>query len=191
MSLLKLLGWAPAEPDSAHDDERRSVRSDTSRPAPLASTIQSRLASLDATRAEFVAAFAGLLVRVAYVDRSVSEAERAVLSRLLAANADLPAAEAKTVIEIATHAATTLGGISYASLTRAFNAIATAEEKMRLIDCLFAVATAEGSISLVEDEEVRAVARALLLSQQQFIAVRSRYKDQLEVILAARQARGA
>ena len=60
-----------------------------------------------------------------------------------------------------------------------------------MIDCLFAVATAEGSISVVEDEEVRAVARALLLSQQQFIAVRSRYTDQLEVILATRQARGA
>lgn len=191
MSLLKLLGWAPAEPDSPHDDEQRSARRDTSRPAPLAATLQSRLTSLDAKRAEFVAAFAGLLVRVAYVDRSVSEAERAVLSRLLAANAELPADEAETVIEIATHAATTLGGISYASLTRAFNAIATAEEKLHLIDCLFAVATAEGSISLVEDEEVRAVARALLLSQQQFIAVRSRYKEQLEVIQAARQARGA
>ncbi len=183
MSLLKLLGWAEAEPSSGREDAARSER--------LAATIQSRLGSLDAQRAEFVAAFAGLLVRVAYVDRSVSEAERKVLAPLLAANAGLPAAEAETVIEIATHAATTLGGISYASLTRAFNAIATAEEKTHLIDCLFAVATAEGSISLVEDEEVRAVARALLLSQQQFIAVRSRYKEQLEVILAARQARGA
>lgn len=93
-------------------------------------------------------------------------------------------------MEIVTHRATTLEGISYASLTRAFNAIATPEEKQRLIDCLFAVATAEGSISLVEDEEVRAVARALLLSHQQLIAIRSRYKEQLEVIQAARQARG-
>ncbi len=175
MSLLKLLGWADAEPQ----------------PERLAATIQARLTNLPPARAEFAAAFAGLLVRVAYVDRSVSEAERAVLGPLLAANAGLPAAEAETVVEIATHQATTLGGISYASLTRAFNAIATAQEKERLIDCLFAVATAEGTVSLVEDEEVRAVARALLLSQQQFIAVRSRYKDQLEVILAARQARGA
>ncbi len=179
MSLLKLLGWADAEPQAEPHTHR------------LAATIQARLTSLDARRAEFVAAFAGLLVRVAYVDRSVSEAERAVLTPLLASNAGLAADEAAAVVEIVTHAATTLGGISYASLTRAFNAIATAEEKTRLIDCLFAVATAEGSISLVEDEEVRAVARALLLSQQQFIAVRSRYTEQLEVILAARQARGA
>ena len=175
MSLLKLLGWA----DDAPQPER------------LATTIQARLTTLAPTRAEFVAAFAGLLVRVAYVDRSLSEAERAVLGPLLATNAGLPAAEADAVVEIVTHQATTLGGISYASLTRAFNAIATTEEKERLIDCLFAVATAEGSISVVEDEEVRAVARALLLSQQQFVAVRSRYKDQLEVILANRQARGA
>lgn len=175
MSLLKLLGWADAEPQ----------------PERLAAAIQARLTNLTPARAELVAAFAGLLVRVAYVDRSVSEAERAVLAPLLSANAGLPPAEADTVVEIVTHQATTLGGISYASLTRAFNASATADEKERLIDCLYAVATAEGSISVVEDEEVRAVARALLLSQQQFIAVRSRYKDQLEVILAARQARGA
>src|SRR5262249_6328594 len=104
-------------------------------------------------------------------------------------NAGLPVGEAETVVEIVTHQATTLEGISYASLTRAFNAIASVDEKERLIDCLYAVATAEGSISLVEDEEVHAVARALLLSQPQLIAVRSRYKDQLEVIQAARQAR--
>jgi len=175
MSLLKLLGWADAKPQ----------------PDRLATTVQARLTNLAPTRAEFVAAFAGLLVRVAYVDRSVSEAERAVLGPLLAANAGLPLAEAETVIEIVTHQATTLEGISYASLTRSFNAIATPDEKEHLIDCLFAIATAEGSISVVEDEEVRAVARALLLSQQQFIAIRSRYTDQLEVILANRQARGA
>jgi uncharacterized tellurite resistance protein B-like protein len=174
MSLLKLLGWADASPE----------------PERLTATIQARLVDLTPARAEFVAAFAGLLVRVAYVDRSISEAERAVLGPLLAANAGLPAAEAETVIEIATHQATTLEGISYASLTRAFNAIATDQEKERLIDCLFAVATAEGTISIVEDDEVHAVARALLLSHQQLIAVRSRYKDQLEVIQAARHARG-
>jgi uncharacterized tellurite resistance protein B-like protein len=182
MSLLKLLGWAESEPQSAGTEPP---------PNRLAASVQARLGTLAPARAEFVAAFAGLLVRIAYVDRSVSEAERAVLTPLLANNAGLAAAEAGAVIEIVTHAATTLGGISYASLTRAFNAIAGTEEKERLIDCLFAVATAEGSISLVEDEEVRAVARALLLSQQQFIAIRSRYKDRLEVILAARQARGA
>jgi uncharacterized tellurite resistance protein B-like protein len=175
MSLLKLLGWTEA---------------DSPPPQRLATTIHTRLGNLSAERAEFVAAFAGLLIRIAYVDRSVSEAERAVLAPLLAANAGLPATEAETVVEIVTHAATTLGGISYASLTRAFNAIATDAEKERLVDCLYAVATAEGSISIVEDDEVHAVARALLLSHAQLIAVRSRYKDQLEVIQAARQARG-
>jgi uncharacterized tellurite resistance protein B-like protein len=175
MSLLKLLGWADATPQ----------------PERLSATIRARLGSLTPARAEFVAAFAGLLVRIAYVDRSLSEAERAVLAPLLAANAGLAAAEAETVIQIVTDQATALGGISYASLTRAFNAIASAAEKERLIDCLYAVATAEGTVSFVEDEEVRAVARALLLSQQQFITIRSRYKDRLEVLLAARQARGA
>src|SRR5262245_3340289 len=122
MSLLKLLGWA--DPDSPPDR--------------LATAIQARLGRLTAERAEFVAAFAGLLVRVAYADRDISEAEHAMLQRLLVDNAGLSADEAETVAEIVTHQATTLEGISYASLTRAFNAIASVTEKERLIDCLYA-----------------------------------------------------
>ena len=138
MSLLKLLGWADAQPA----------------PERLAATIQ---ASPDRP----VAGARGVRRRVRRAPGAGGATSTAASPRpsapccapLLAANAGLPPAEAETVIEIVTHQASTLEGISYASLTRAFNAIATAEEKERLIDCLFAVATAEGSISLVEDEE--------------------------------------
>lgn len=176
MSLLKFLGLGSAN----HDPQLRSR---------LAVAVHERLQYLPHERARFVAAFAGLLMRVAYADRQISQAEGVTLRRLLAAQAGLSADEARTVADIATRQATSSDGIDYALLTRAFNEVASDTEKERLIDCLYAIATAEGSVSVAEDEEIRAVSHALLLSHEQFIAIRHRYKEQLAVIQAARRLR--
>ncbi|MFQ5666131.1 MAG: TerB family tellurite resistance protein [Candidatus Binatia bacterium] len=176
MSLLGILGLARS--DSAPAGRN-----------PLADAIRDRLKRLPLRRAEFVAAFAGLLMRVAYADLEISPAERAALPRLIADHAGLSPDESATVAEIVTRQATGFAGIEYALLTRAFNEVATEQEKEQLIDCLYAIATAGSTVSVVEDDEIRAVARALMLSHQQFIAIRHRYKEQLEIIQAARQLR--
>lgn len=167
MSLLSLLGLGRTDPA----------------PAPgWMAAIKARLSRLPAARAELSAAFAGLLVRVAHADDDVSEAERATLHGLVKAHAGLTAEESAAVAEIVVHQATVLAGIDYASLTRVFNEIGSAEDKENLIDCLYAIATADQSVSVVEDEEIRRVSRALLLTHGQFIAIRTRYKDRLEVL---------
>jgi uncharacterized tellurite resistance protein B-like protein len=176
MSLLKLLGLAPSESESQG-------------PPPLLAAIRDRVGHLAAARAQFVAAFAGLLVRVAYADLEISDAERAALPQLIAEHTKLSPPEAETVAEIVTRQATGLVGIEYALLTRAFNEVATQQEKEELIACMYAVATADHSVSVEEDDEIRAVARAILLTHDQFIAIRQRYKDQLAVIQAVRDLR--
>jgi len=42
-------------------------------------------------------------------------------------------------------------------------------------------------VSVGEDDQIRAVATALMLPHDQFIAIRHRYKEQLEVIQSLRQ----
>ena len=162
-------------------------RTDTPAPGGYRATIRAHLDALPERRAEFVAAFAGLLVRVAHADDEISAAERSLLHDLIIANAGLSDAESALVAKIAVHQATSLAGIDYASLTNAFNDLATESDKEHLIDCLYAIATADRSVSVVEDEEIRKVARALLLTHEQFIAVRVRYKEQLAVIQALRR----
>jgi hypothetical protein len=44
------------------------------------------------------------------------------------------------------------------------------------------VAAAEAMISSAEDEEIRGICRELQLEHRDFIAVRSRYRDQLSVL---------
>jgi uncharacterized tellurite resistance protein B-like protein len=162
-------------------------RSDPPPPTSLMAKIKNELERLPAARAELVAAFAGLLVRVAHADNDISEAERAALQRLVTAHAGLTPAESTIVADIVIHQTRVLAGIDYASLTRIFNEHSTAADKEHLIDCLYAIATADEIVSVIEDEEIRQVSRALILSHPQFIAVRSRYKEKLEVIQAMRR----
>jgi len=166
------------------DDARPPARRDR-----LVAAVRAELADLAPARAELVAAFAGLLVRIAHADLEISDAERAALRELVAAHTGLGADESAAVAAIVAEHATGVAGIDYAALTAAFNEHATVAEKEHLIDCLYAIAAVGSPVTVVEDEEIRAVARALLLSQAQRIAVRSRYKEQLEVIQALRRRR--
>ena len=149
--------------------------------------VREHLDRLPAERAEFVAAFAGLLARVANADMEVSDAERKAMRRVITKNVGLSPAESEAVADTVVHHASALGGIDYASLTNTFNELGSEADKERLIDCLYAVATADDTVSVVEDEAVRQVARALLLTHSQFVDIRSRYKEQLEVIQALRK----
>jgi uncharacterized tellurite resistance protein B-like protein len=174
MSLLKVLGLAA-------DDPRPRNR--------LAAALGQRLGALRPERAELVAAFAGLLVRVAHADMEISTTERRRLRELIASHAGLSDAESEAVAECVVVEATELAGIDYASLTRTFNELASPQDKEHLIDCLYGVATADETVSVVEDEEIRQVARALLLGHAQFITIRGRYKEKLAVIQALRAQR--
>ena len=174
MSLLQRLGLAPSDPPP-----RRG----------LAAAVHARHSNLPRERAELLAAFAGLLVRVADVDGDISAAEREAFRSEVAAHGGVSVAEAEVVAEIVVAQATGLAGIDYASLTRTFNEHATPEEKEQLLECLYAVAGADTTVSLAEDEEIRSVATALLLSHTQFIAIPQRHKDSLEVLQYVRKKR--
>jgi uncharacterized tellurite resistance protein B-like protein len=173
MPLLKLLGIGSGL------DEQRAKTS-------LAEDVRRQFESLSAERAEFVAAFAGLLVRIAHTDVEICADEQEKMRHLLAEHAELSAAEAAIVAELVTARVTGMEGLEYAELTRSFNEVASVHDKELLIDCLFAIAAAGTHVSVAEDEEIRAVARALLLTHGQFVGIRSRYKEQREVMQGLR-----
>src|SRR5437763_16759598 len=83
MSLLARLGFGHGNDSSPRTHLNEAVRE--------------RLARLPAERAEYVAAFAGLLVRIAYVDRKVDDAERTALEAQLATRVGLSADEAHVI----------------------------------------------------------------------------------------------
>jgi len=150
--------------------------------SPAVQAVASRLEGLDQERARLVAALALVLARVARADLEASARERALIASILQDHAGLSADQADLATELVTHR-TRLFSASEAYLaTREFKRIATARELDCILRCLFAVCAADDSIALVEEEEVRQVASELGFSHEQFVAARSAFRDQREVL---------
>ncbi|HEU0138663.1 MAG TPA: TerB family tellurite resistance protein [Bryobacteraceae bacterium] len=143
------------------------------------------LDQIDQERARYIAAFAYILSRVAHADMNVSPEETAQMERLVMEKSGLPEDQAVMVVQIARHQNLLFGATEDFLVTREFREIASREERLALLDCLFAVAAAEHHISLAEENEIRRISDQLLLEHRDYIAVKSRYRDHLAVLKPA------
>jgi len=109
----------------------------------------------------------GLMARVAYVDRQVSEAENERIVQVLQKLWELSALQASLVVE--TSVSEIASGMDYYRLVREFFEATTEEDRLRFVDVLFAVAASDGQASDAEMEEIRTISYGLLLTHQQFI----------------------
>ncbi len=174
MSILRLLKFNLDEkPKSSSETE--TIRK-----------ITDALDRLDPERAKFIAAFAYLLGRVARADLIISTEETKTMERIIMERGGLPEEQAVIVIQMAKTQNILFGGTENYLVSREFNAIASHEEKMALLDCLFAVAAAEESISTIEDNEISQIADELRIEHRDFISIRSKYRDRLAVLKDSR-----
>lgn len=151
--------------------------------------IAKELESLDPARARYLAAFAYVLGRVAYADARISDEETDKMRDIVQVLGRLPASQAALVVEIAKHQVRLFGGTENFLVTREFRDIATREQRLELLECVFAVSAADDSITTVEDSQARQISRELGLSHDEYVAARSAYLDQLEVLKDLRRKR--
>lgn len=147
--------------------------------------IVGELEHLPPERARYLAAFAYLLGRAAHADLDVSSEERAKIELLLSEHSDLPPEQVKLVTGIALEQASLLGATEDFLVAREFGRIASVPQKRQLLECLYAVSCSRGLISAEEDNEIRRVASEILLDRQDFLAIRSRYRDKLTLFQSA------
>lgn len=169
MSILKrLLGSASEErPESEVEAVRRIARG---------------LEALDPDRAHYVAAFAYLLSRVANADLSVSAEETLKMEGILRTMGHLPADQAALVVEIAKAQNRLFGGTENFLVTRELRELATREQRLELLDCLFAVSAADESISGAEETQIRQIASELGFTHAELVQARSAYNDKREIL---------
>ncbi len=166
--LLGLAGERSADPSTSHTE---SVR-----------RIVGRLEQLEPERARFVAAFAYILGRVAHADLEISQAESRAMEALVQEHGGLAEDQALLVVEIAKSQNRLFGGTENFLVTREFREIASREERLQLLDCLFAVSAADDAVSIVEEEQVRRIASELGLTHQEYVEVRARYSGMRDVM---------
>lgn len=167
MSLLRFLGLG------GHDTHRAEGETETVR------RITARLEQLDPDRARFLAAFAYVMARVANADLSIAEEEADAMCRIVAEVGGLDEGQASLVVEIAKTQERLLGGTEDYMVTREFRRISTREQRGRLLECLYAVAAADGTISGPESAEILAIAEELGFTRAEALSLRSRYRDAL------------
>lgn len=144
--------------------------------------IVQQLDNLEPERARYIAAFAYILNRVARADMHVSDVEVREIERQVIRLSGLPDEQAVLVVQIAKTQATLFGGTENFLVTQEFNRMASIEQKLALLDCLFAVAAADKVISSVEDREIRLINDELLLTHDQYIGARFKFRQYLGVL---------
>ena len=171
MSVLKFLGLEQKDAAASAAAETDTVR-----------RITDALDRLDPDRARYIAAFAYILSRVSHADLNISPEETRAMEQILVERGGLPEAQAILVVQMAKTQSLLFGGTENFLVTREFNKIATREQKVALLDCLFAVSSSDESISVTEDNEIRQITSELRLDHADFIAARSRYRQHLAVL---------
>ncbi len=171
MSILDFLGLKSTAPEPQHNrGETDTVRK-----------IVARLDGLPEDKARFVAAFAFMLSRVAHADLDISDEETRAMEQIVVEPGGLPEEQATIVVQMAKTQNLLFGGTENYLVAKEFNRIATREQKLSLLHCLFAVGAADDSISATENNVVRQIAEELNLEHADFIAVRSRFREHLAV----------
>jgi uncharacterized tellurite resistance protein B-like protein len=177
MPILEFLGLAGAAGD------------DTSPEADAIRHIVGELEALPDDRARHLATFAWVLGRAAHADSHVSEHETRKMEEIVRVLGHLSEAQAVLVVEMAKHQVRLFGGTQNYTVTRQFREMSTPEQRIELLECVFAVSAADESITVVEEGEARKISTELGLDHTAFVRARAAYVEHLEALKTLRARR--
>jgi uncharacterized tellurite resistance protein B-like protein len=165
MSLKSIRAWLGVE------------RLDTHESAPLRETLEA-LDHLEPHRARYLAAFAYLLGRVAHADQHVTPEETRAMEALLREQGQSHD-QAMVVVQLAKTSNLLFGGTANFLVAREFSELATYDEKLALMRCLFALSATDDTISMAEEGEIHRIANELRIDPPDLIALRVAHQRHL------------
>lgn len=162
---LDVFGREPADVDDGRDAIHR---------------IADELDRLDPEYARYLASFACILSRVANADRQVSADELAAMETFVMDKGRVSAEQAAMVVQLSRTHQKLFGATDDFLVTRELGRTASYEQKLALIDCLYAVASADKRILAAEGDEIGRIGRELKVDQADLSRLRSGYREFLE-----------
>jgi uncharacterized tellurite resistance protein B-like protein len=166
MPLESLRAWLGLGPQESHE------------PTPLGETLQA-LEHLEPERARFLAAFAYILGRVAHADRRVSPEETRAMEAIVRDEGQLSTEQAAIVVKLATKSNLLFGSTADFIVARELSSLATYDQKLSLLRCLFALSSVDNSISLAEEGELHRIANELRIDRDDLVALRLAHQQHL------------
>jgi len=146
--------------------------------APLRDTLEA-LDHLEPDQARYLGAFAYLLGRVAHADQHVSQEETRAMEALVREQGQLSQDLAILVVQLAKTSNLLFGGTANFLVAREFSGLATYEQKLALMRCLFALSAADESISMAEESEIHRIANELRIDHPDLVALRVANRNRL------------
>ena len=166
MPLKSIRAWLGA--DTTNDQEF----------APLRETLDA-LDHLEPDRARYLAAFAYVLGRVAHADQHVSPEETRAMEALVQEHGQLSQDQAMVVVQLAKASNLLFGGTANFLVARDLSKLATYEQKLALMRCLFAVSATDETISTAEESEIHRIAKELRIDHPDLVALRVAHRQHL------------
>ncbi len=140
------------------------------------------LQALPPERARFVAAFAYHLGRIAHADHQLTDAELTSMREIVARETGFAPELTGVVVDLVAQESLLFRGTEDYQVMREFDELASPEQKLALIRCLFAVSAADEHVVVSEDNEIRRIALALKVSHDDFVAARAGVREHLAVL---------
>jgi uncharacterized tellurite resistance protein B-like protein len=136
-----------------------------------------KLAPLSEDKARELACFAYVLGRVASADQEITDSERSSIRGLLQEKGHLPYEQAELVAEVALNEARHKGGTQDYLVTRKLREMLPKSRREEILDCLLAVAAADGIIVVSEEDELKTIATQLGFEKSEFFSALGRYRE--------------
>jgi uncharacterized tellurite resistance protein B-like protein len=141
-----------------------------------------KLAPLSEDKARELACFAYVLGRVASADQEITDSERRSVRGLLQEKGHLPLEQAELVAEVALNEARHKGGTQDYLVTRKLREMLPVARREEILDCLLAVAAADGVIVASEEDELKQIAMQLGFEKPAFFEALGRYREYRSVL---------
>ena len=146
--------------------------------APLRDTLEA-LDHLEPDRARYLAAFAYLLGRVAHADQHVSPEETVAMEALVREHGQLSQDQGMVVVQLAKTSNLLFGGTANFLVAREFSELATYDQRLALMRCLFALSATDEAISTAEESEIHRIAKELRIDHSDLVALRVAHQRHL------------
>lgn len=145
-------------------------------------TVRGALGSADEESVLVIAAMIGLLGAVAHADGDFSQQElQHVRNELTRINGITPSGVDAICIALQKHVRE-IAAVEIPRYARVLRELADRELRMQVLDMLLALAAADDSVTTAETNFIRQTATALGLTQTDYNALQSRYKEHLAVL---------
>ena len=132
----------------------------------LKSAKQGRKISLSDDEVYHICLLGTLLASVAQVDEIIEEVEEKALRKVLQENFSFPQEELEILFDVIVEQAR--HGFDFHEVITETNQILTYNERVEMIGCFFAIASADGKISSEESEQIRKITKAMHIPHQDF-----------------------